>query len=154
MASIPLCSSCVSGSIHSGTPTGREDIIHGLNTYITLPEEEAVPKAIIVMIPDAFGWKMVNNRLLCDTYAKKGGYLVYLPDFMNGKSSSSMLTRSESVTLLDAFILTLVSRSSTTSRISQTRRSTQRQNLLVTLQTTTLPKNDIFSSPSTHPSPT
>lgn len=82
-SSLP-CSSCVTGSVHSGTPAGVETTIHGLPTYVASPGEGVSPRAVIVMIPDAFGWKMVNNRLLCDSYAKKGRYLVYLPDFMNG----------------------------------------------------------------------
>jgi len=91
MAAAPLCSACLSGSIHSGTPTGKEEVIHGLSTYIATPGDGAEPRALIVMIPDAFGWKMVNNRLLCDTYAKKGRFLVYLPDFMNGEKSRSLI---------------------------------------------------------------
>ena len=38
------------------------------------------------MIPDAFGWELSNCRLLADAYSKEGGFLVYLPDFMNGKN--------------------------------------------------------------------
>lgn len=41
-------------------------------------------RGIIIIVPDAFGWEFVNNRILADNYAEKGKYLVYLPDFMNG----------------------------------------------------------------------
>lgn len=37
------------------------------------------------MIPDVFGWELVNTRLLADEYAKAGFY-VLLPDFFNGDS--------------------------------------------------------------------
>jgi hypothetical protein len=37
-----------------------------------------------VIITDAYGWDFVNNRILSDHYAKKGGFLVYCPDFMDG----------------------------------------------------------------------
>lgn len=43
------------------------------------------------MIPDAFGWDFVNNRILCDHYAKRGGFLVYLPEFMNGQRKAILV---------------------------------------------------------------
>jgi hypothetical protein len=64
-------------------PTGKEATVHGLATYVAEPEENTTPKGIIVFITDAFGWDFMNNRVLCDHYAK-GGFLVYCPDFMNG----------------------------------------------------------------------
>lgn len=45
-------------------------------------------KGIIVIVPDAFGWEFVNNRILADHYASAGDYLVYLPDFMDGQWSN------------------------------------------------------------------
>lgn len=45
-------------------------------------------KGIVVIIPDAFGWEFVNNRLMVDEYARKGDFTVFLPDFMNGKHFS------------------------------------------------------------------
>lgn len=77
-----MCRDCVSGTVHSATPIGTETTIHGLKTYVTRPEGE--PKGLIVIITDAFGWDFVNSRVLADNYAKKGGFLVYIPDFMNG----------------------------------------------------------------------
>ena len=65
-----------------GTPTGTISKLHGLNTYIARPE--GTPKGLVVIIPDIFGWEMSNSRLLADSYAKAGGFLVYLPDFMEG----------------------------------------------------------------------
>ncbi|KAL7266403.1 hypothetical protein RUND412_011052 [Rhizina undulata] len=81
MSSNKLSSCCVTGSIHSGEPTGIVDIIHGLNTYIARGD---ATKGIIVIIPDVFGWELINVRLLADSYAKKTGLTVYLPDFMFG----------------------------------------------------------------------
>lgn len=63
--------------------------IHGLKTYVANPPDGITPKGLVVMIPDAFGLSFVNNRLLCDHYAKRGHFLVYLPDFMNGSSPLS-----------------------------------------------------------------
>lgn len=63
-------------------------VVYGRNTYIAQPEDNTVEiKGIIVMIPDAFGWEFVNNRLLADHYASQGSFKVYLPDFMDGAAS-------------------------------------------------------------------
>jgi dienelactone hydrolase len=83
--SAPVCADCFSGHIHSGQPAGTVATIHGLPTYIASPEDGQTPKGLVVIISDAFGWDLVNNRLLADAYAKKGPFLVYLPDFMQGK---------------------------------------------------------------------
>lgn len=74
---------CASGSLHTGTPTGRIEKVHGLNCYIADPPSDN-PKGIVVIIPDVFGWELPNSRILADEYAKKGNFIVYLPDFMGG----------------------------------------------------------------------
>lgn len=79
------CPDCFSGSVHEGTPRGRIIKLHGLDTYVTEPGDGREVKNIIIIIPDAFGWEFVNNRLLADHYADKGQYRVYLPDFMLGR---------------------------------------------------------------------
>lgn len=83
----PTCPDCLTGSTKEGTPSGTVMTLHGLNTYIARPN--GTPKGIVVMIPDIFGWETTNSRLLADTYAKKGGFLVYLPDFMAGTAPPS-----------------------------------------------------------------
>lgn len=80
------CPDCFRGGVSLGTSTGTETTLHGLDTYVAKPAEGVTPKGIIIFIPDAFGWKFVNNRVLADRYAEKGGYLVYLPDFMMGEN--------------------------------------------------------------------
>lgn len=80
------CPDCFSGTLHEGTPTGAETTIHGLPVYVAEPQEGVKPKGIVVIIADAFGWDFVNGRVLADRFAKHGGFLVYLPDFMNGSS--------------------------------------------------------------------
>lgn len=80
-----VCADCFRGSIHEGQPKGEVTTIHGLQTYVSRPPNGAQPRGVVVVIPDAFGWEFGNSRLLADTYAEKGNFLVYLPDFMNGK---------------------------------------------------------------------
>jgi len=80
------CPDCFKGSERTdAAPTGKVTTLHGLPTYIAEPSEGRSPKGIVVIIPDAFGWEFVNNRLLVDEYARTGDFTVYLPDFMNGK---------------------------------------------------------------------
>ncbi|PYH92901.1 alpha/beta-hydrolase [Aspergillus ellipticus CBS 707.79] len=82
------CPDCFSGHVHAGVPKGEVITLHGLNTYVTEPAKGAdAVKGIIVIIPDAFGWEFVNNRILADHYADKGKYRVYLPDFMKGNAA-------------------------------------------------------------------
>lgn len=86
------CRDCISGSLHEGTPEGREETMYGLPTYISEPPSEEDRKGVIVFIPDAFGWKFNNNRILADKFAKKTNSVVYLPEFMAGQSMSPNVT--------------------------------------------------------------
>lgn len=81
---------CATGSLHTGTPTGRLDRLHGLDCYVADAPNNARPKGIIIIIPDAFGWTLPNNRILADDYAKHG-FQVYLPEFMQGKRDIPLL---------------------------------------------------------------
>ncbi|KAF5708561.1 Dienelactone hydrolase [Fusarium mundagurra] len=77
------CSECFKGHSHDGQPTGEIQEMFGRPTYVTSPLDDKPVKGIIVIVPDAFGWEFVNNRLLADQYALNGDFLVYLPDFMD-----------------------------------------------------------------------
>lgn len=70
------------GTIHKGLPRGKEEMIHGLNTYVI--GNRTNPRGIIVVYSDIFGLPLPNNRLIADAYAKSGEWLVYLPDFFEG----------------------------------------------------------------------
>jgi hypothetical protein len=82
------CADCFSGHVHAGAPTGSETTLAGLPTYVSRPPEGREIKGVVMFIPDMFGWAFVNNRLLSDAYAEKGGFVVYLPDLMGGESLS------------------------------------------------------------------
>jgi dienelactone hydrolase len=79
------CPDCFSGSVHDGKPKGEVTMAYGLDTYVVEPSKKPV-RGIVVIIPDAFGWEFVNQRILADHYAEKGSFKVYVPDFMNGTS--------------------------------------------------------------------
>eukprot|EP00026_Physarum_polycephalum_P016489 Phypoly_transcript_17408.p1 GENE.Phypoly_transcript_17408~~Phypoly_transcript_17408.p1 ORF type:complete len:258 (+),score=48.60 Phypoly_transcript_17408:22-774(+) len=74
---------CKKGSVHSGTPVGHETKMEGLDVYISEP---ATPtdKAIL-FLHDGFGWTLVNNRLLADSYAKEANVRVFLPNLLVGE---------------------------------------------------------------------
>ncbi|KAH7138726.1 Alpha/Beta hydrolase protein [Dendryphion nanum] len=82
MSSEPSCSECIKGTIHKGLPKGKEELIHGLNTYVI--GNRTNPRGIVVLYSDIFGLLLPNNKLLADAYAASGEYLVYLPDFFKG----------------------------------------------------------------------
>jgi len=81
MPSAP-CPDCFTGSLSTEIPIGTEETIHGLPTYVARPN--GTPKGLVIMITDAFGWKLPNARVLADKYSERGDLLVYVPDFMNG----------------------------------------------------------------------
>ena len=75
---------CASGSLHNGTPKGTISELQGLPVYIASPPSNRLPKGIVVILPDIFGWTLPNTRILADNFAAKGDFLVMLPDFMDG----------------------------------------------------------------------
>lgn len=77
-----LKSCCATGSLHTGIPSGRIAKLHGLDCYIA-DAPAGNTKGVIVIIADALGWELPNNRILADDYAKQG-FQVYLPEFMVG----------------------------------------------------------------------
>jgi hypothetical protein len=72
---MPLKQCCATGSLHTGTPQGRIQKLHGLDCYVA-DAPSGSPKGIVVIIPDAFGWELPNNKILADEYAKKGDFQV------------------------------------------------------------------------------
>jgi dienelactone hydrolase len=82
------CTACVTGTLHTGTPTGTVQTLYDLPTYVASPPSGAATKGTVVIIPDAFGWTFSNNRILADSYAQKGNFRVLLPDFMDGGAIS------------------------------------------------------------------
>ncbi|KAL8660677.1 MAG: hypothetical protein Q9202_006334 [Teloschistes flavicans] len=85
------CSQCFQGSLHDGIPQGNEIQLHGLSTYVAEPPENSTIKGVIVIVSDAFGWTLPNNRVLADTIAAEGSFRVYLPEFMNGSAAPARM---------------------------------------------------------------
>ncbi|KAK4443185.1 protein AIM2 [Podospora aff. communis PSN243] len=91
------CPDCFTGTLRGDhTPTGHESTIHSLPTYIASPPPDTTPLGIVVILSDAFGYRLLNTRALADAYARRVPCTVYVPDFMNGNSPpQSFMTRSE-----------------------------------------------------------
>ncbi|KAK4210212.1 dienelactone hydrolase family protein [Rhypophila decipiens] len=100
------CPDCFQGSVHEDKPKGEVIKLYDLDTYVARPASGNPPKAIIVIIPDAFGYDFVNNRILADHYAAKGDFLVYLPDFMLGHSAPVYMLDSLRIFLTPGFNMT------------------------------------------------
>ncbi|KAF2134287.1 alpha/beta-hydrolase [Dothidotthia symphoricarpi CBS 119687] len=81
---VGMSACCLSGKVNEGTPTGSEQVISGLNTYVATPSDNSKGKAVVFLV-DIFGWKFTNTRLLADSYAR-AGYKAYIPDVHNGDS--------------------------------------------------------------------
>lgn len=79
-----LCADCAAGALHGGTPSGTVTVMFGLPTYVAEPPGGEEAQAVIVILADAFGWELVNSRILADSYAEKSKCRVLLPDFFLG----------------------------------------------------------------------
>ncbi|KAK5173280.1 uncharacterized protein LTR77_001961 [Saxophila tyrrhenica] len=80
--SISAC--CVKGFEWDGTPEGR------IIAYPTASNQAYVAgsndNAAVMLIPDLFGWRYPNIRLLADHLAREVEATVYVPDFFNGET--------------------------------------------------------------------
>lgn len=48
-----------------GNPTGKMEIINGINTYVSLPQSAHYNRGeAILMLTDVFGLPLINNKLL------------------------------------------------------------------------------------------
>ncbi|CZR70124.1 uncharacterized protein PAC_20025 [Phialocephala subalpina] len=80
------CPDCFKGSVHGhAKSTGTEETLHGVLTYIAgSASTQNASKSTIIFITDAFGFNLVNSKLLADYYAEKTGFRVVVPDIIPG----------------------------------------------------------------------
>ncbi|KAH7363229.1 dienelactone hydrolase [Plectosphaerella cucumerina] len=76
------CPDCFKGAAHDGKPAGTEETLHGVLTYIASPASGTTSSSTIILITDAFGFNLVNSKLLADTYAAETGCRVLVPDII------------------------------------------------------------------------
>lgn len=82
------CPDCFKGSIHDhAEPAGEIFTIHGIRTYtagLQSNQSSSSSKSTIIFLTDAFGFNLVNSKLLADRYAKETGFRVLVPDIIPG----------------------------------------------------------------------
>jgi len=80
------CPDCFKGGVHHdhGTATGKEETLYGKNCYIASPPASSTSKSAILLLTDAFGLDLINNKLLADKYAAQTGFKVVVPDIIPG----------------------------------------------------------------------
>lgn len=93
------CPDCFRGSEHTHSePTGTIETIHGLRSYVAGGSDPSRSKSAILYLPDAFGLKLVNNKLLADQYASATGCRVYIPDVLyNGGADPALMPKMETI---------------------------------------------------------
>ncbi|KIX03451.1 uncharacterized protein Z518_07003 [Rhinocladiella mackenziei CBS 650.93] len=72
------------GAVRNATPTGREDAIGGLPTYIVQSNDKSKSKSVVFLV-DIVGGKFKNVPLLANDYAKAEFYCS-IPDIHGGDS--------------------------------------------------------------------
>ncbi|EPT00991.1 hypothetical protein FOMPIDRAFT_1023529 [Fomitopsis schrenkii] len=78
-----LCTDCVSGVRHEGTPEGKIEKIGGVESYIATPSGDYDKTKVVLFLTDVFGIPLSNNKLLADDFARNG-YLTIVPDYLRG----------------------------------------------------------------------
>ncbi|KAH7080751.1 dienelactone hydrolase [Paraphoma chrysanthemicola] len=83
MASGAMQQCCVSGVLHSGTPTGEvATIAENVKAYIAQTPDKTSKHAII-LLTDVYGYTFRNSQLLADHFALNG-YVTVIPDLFKG----------------------------------------------------------------------
>ncbi|KAJ3205826.1 hypothetical protein HDU67_008620 [Dinochytrium kinnereticum] len=67
-------------------PRGKESLVGntGIWAYFSVPEMEVKSDSAVVLITDAFGWKLPTFRLIADHIANRTHSLVVIPDLLEG----------------------------------------------------------------------
>jgi len=78
-----FCKDCVSGVTHEGTPTGKWELVGGVNSYVATPTVDYPKNKVILFLADIFGPQLPNAQLMVDDFAKNG-FKVVAPDYFFG----------------------------------------------------------------------
>jgi hypothetical protein len=81
----PCGTCCLKSAVYDGEPHGSIVTIAGVETYISLPEENKANGNILFYFPDIFAFTK-NGLLLMDSFAC-AGYLVLSLDYFRGVSN-------------------------------------------------------------------
>lgn len=78
-----LCSDCVKGVHHEGTPEGKIEFIGDVRCYVGTPSGEYNEEKAVLFFPDVFGIDLINSQLLVDDFARNGFKTIAI-DYLNG----------------------------------------------------------------------
>ncbi|KAI6102077.1 dienelactone hydrolase [Pisolithus sp. B1] len=78
-----LCSDCVKGVHHEGTPEGKFEFIRGVRCYVGTPSGEYNKEKAVLFLPDVFSIDLINAQLLVDNFARSGFKTIAI-DYFNG----------------------------------------------------------------------
>ncbi|CDO69409.1 hypothetical protein BN946_scf184791.g4 [Trametes cinnabarina] len=77
------CNHCIQGVRHEGQPAGKIEKIGGVDSYVATPSGDYAKDKVVLYLHDGFGLPLVNNKLLCDDFARNG-FRTIMPDLFNG----------------------------------------------------------------------
>ncbi|KAI6101210.1 dienelactone hydrolase [Pisolithus sp. B1] len=78
-----LCSDCVKGVRHEGTPEGKIEFIGDVRCYVGTPSGEYNEEKAVLFLPDVIGIDLINAQLLVDDFARNGFKTIAI-DYLNG----------------------------------------------------------------------
>ncbi|EIW79005.1 alpha beta-hydrolase [Coniophora puteana RWD-64-598 SS2] len=78
-----LCSHCVQGVRHEGTPKGKFETVDNIKCYVATPSGDYAKDKVLLFLTDIFGIAGSNSQLLADDFARNG-FKVVMPDYFNG----------------------------------------------------------------------
>jgi hypothetical protein len=74
-----------------GPPRGADALLGGANVYITRPPGDDAaqpPRAVVICVPDCFGFRFTPTRTVADALAASSGATVVVPDVHAGNALS------------------------------------------------------------------
>lgn len=79
------CPACITGSLDEGETKGVEEtLLPNVVCYISRPDPSKANGNAVILGTDVFGHKLINARLIADTFAQHG-YLCVIPDYLNNE---------------------------------------------------------------------
>jgi len=98
-----LCPDCVKMVRHEGTPSGKIEIIGGVNCYVATPTDDFPKDKVVLYLADALGIH-VNAQLLIDDFANNG-FKTIAPDYHNGDPIPDSMATKFDKTIMQKWVL-------------------------------------------------
>lgn len=66
-AGVGMNSCCLSGKVQEGKPTGKEEEINGMQTYVAAPENGDKSKTIIFLVDSKYRLRLIDRDIEANT---------------------------------------------------------------------------------------